>query len=84
VSFARLIEQAEARGLLGNEGQYVLHAGREFRNSQIHAANLPALNPAMAAGMIGASRKLVLELVETEGGRASGAGVNPVRWQRIP
>lgn len=66
VPFARLIEQAKARGLVGDEAQDVLHAGRQFRNSQIHATNLPALNPAMAAGMIEASHKLVAELFETE------------------
>jgi hypothetical protein len=67
VSFARLIEQAKAHGLVGDDAQDVLHAGRHFRNSQIHATSLPALNPAMAAGMIGASHKLVAELFEAEG-----------------
>jgi hypothetical protein len=67
MSFARLIEQATARGLVGDEAQEVLHAGRQFRNSQIHATSLPALNPAMAAGMIRASHKLVAELFEAEG-----------------
>lgn len=66
VSFDQLIKQAQARGLIGDEAEDVLHAGRRFRNSQIHATSLPALNPAMAAGMIETSHKLVTELFETE------------------
>jgi hypothetical protein len=65
-SFAQLINQAKARGLVGDDAHEVLHLGRKFRNSQIHATNLPALNPAMAAGMIGASHKLVAELFEVQ------------------
>lgn len=67
VPFARLITQAGARGLVGDETQDVLNAGRQFRNSQIHATDLPALSPAMAAGMIGASHRLVAELFERDG-----------------
>ena len=38
-SFARLIDQARTRGLVGDDAQDVLHAGRRFRNSQIHATS---------------------------------------------
>jgi len=65
VAFAQLIDQAKANGLVGVDAHEVLHLGRKFRNGQIHATELPALNPAMAAGMIGASHKLVAELFET-------------------
>ncbi len=66
-SFAQLIDQAKAGGLVGDDAHEVLHFGRKFRNSQIHATDLPALTPAMAAGMVGASHKLVAELFEAEG-----------------
>ena len=65
-TFAQLIDRAEAEGLVGAEAHEVLHLGRRFRNDQIHATGLPALNPAMAAGMIGASHKLVAELFEAQ------------------
>jgi hypothetical protein len=61
-TFARLIDRAKAEGLVGNDAHEILHLGRIFRNGQIHATNLPALNPAGAAGMIGASHKLVAEI----------------------
>jgi hypothetical protein len=67
MSFDRLIKQATAGGLISGEAQDALHAGRQFRNSQIHATSLPALSPAMAAGMIEASHKMVAELFGTEG-----------------
>lgn len=65
-SFDQLIKQAQARSLIGDEAENVLHAGRRFRNSQIHATSLPALPPAMAAGMIDTSHQLVTELFENE------------------
>jgi hypothetical protein len=65
-SFARLIDQAKTHGLVGQEAQDVLHAGRRFRNGEIHATALAVLSPAMAAGMIGASHKLVADLFESE------------------
>lgn len=40
-AFDRLIQQAKECGLVGDAAQDVLHAGRKFRNSQIHATNLP-------------------------------------------
>ncbi|SRR5712691_2192666 len=63
-SFAQLIDQAKAGGLVGYDAHEVLHLGRKFRNNQIHATDLSVLTPAMAAGMIGASHKLVAELFE--------------------
>jgi hypothetical protein len=39
-----------------------LEAGRYLRNSQIHATNLPAFPPVMAAQMIATSHKLVAEI----------------------
>jgi hypothetical protein len=65
-SFARLIDQAKTRGLVGDEVRDVLHAGRRFRNGEIHATGLAVLSPAMAAGMIDASHKLVAELFKSE------------------
>lgn len=64
VPFAQLIDQARVSGLLSDDAHEVLHLGRRYRNDQIHATELPALNPAMAAGMIGASHKLVAQLFE--------------------
>ena len=56
----------KTHGLVGQEAQDVLHAGRRFRNGEIHATALAVLSPAMAAGMIGASHKLVADLFESE------------------
>lgn len=61
-SFAKLIDRAKAEGLVDDYTHDILHAGRKFRNSQIHATDMPALTPAAAAGMIGASHKLVAEI----------------------
>ena len=62
--FAQLIDQAKVGGLVDEYAHEVLHAGRRFRNDQIHATGLPALSPAMAAGMIAASHKLVAQLFD--------------------
>jgi hypothetical protein len=61
-TFAQLVDRAKAEGLVGDDAHELLHLGRKFRNKQIHATNLPALNPAAAAGMIGTSHKLVAEI----------------------
>lgn len=62
VPFDKLIKQAKAQGLVNDYTQDILHAGRKFRNSQIHAITMPALTPAAAAGMIRASHMLVAEM----------------------
>jgi hypothetical protein len=61
-TFATLINRARADGLVDEQVHEILHLGRRFRNDQIHATHLPALNPAMAAVMIGAAHKLVAEI----------------------
>jgi hypothetical protein len=61
-TFSQLIDRAKAEGLVGNDAHEILHMGRVFRNRQIHATNLPALTPAAAAGMIGASHELVAQI----------------------
>jgi hypothetical protein len=62
VSFAKLIDQAKAEGLVDDYTHDMLHTGRELRNRQIHATTLAVFNPAVAAGVIGTSHKLVAEL----------------------
>jgi hypothetical protein len=62
VSFAKLIDRAKAEGLVDDYTHDMLHAGRELRNRQIHAATLAVFNPAVAAGVIGTSHKLVADL----------------------
>lgn len=66
-TFAQLIDRAKAEGIVIDDAQEILHLGRRFRNDQIHATNLPALNPAIAARMIGASHKLVAEIFDAQG-----------------
>jgi len=75
-TFSQLIDRAKTEGLVGNDAHEILHLGRRFRNSQIHAINLPALNPAMAARMIGTSHKLVAEIFERGQGTATGSQPN--------
>jgi hypothetical protein len=65
-SFAQLIDQAKAQGLVGDDAHEILHVGRRLRNIQIHATTMTVITPAMAAGMIGTSHKLVAELFEAE------------------
>ncbi len=62
VSFFALIDQAKAEGLAGDDAREILHLGRIFRNTQVHATYMPALNPATAAPMIAAAHKLVAEI----------------------
>lgn len=62
VSFAGLIKRARIEHLVDEETYEVLEAGRYLRNSQIHATNLPAFPPVMAAQMIATSHKLVAEI----------------------
>jgi len=62
VSFFALIDRAKAEGLVGDDTHEILHLGRIFRNRQVHATTMPALNPAAAADMIGAAHKLVVEI----------------------
>jgi hypothetical protein len=66
-TFERLIDQAKMRGLVGDDAHEILHVGRRLRNIQIHATAMSVITPAMAAGMIGTSHKLVAELFEAEG-----------------
>jgi hypothetical protein len=61
-TFFQLVERAQTGGLVGDDAHELLHLGRQFRNSQIHATSLPALNPAAAAGMIGTSHRLVADI----------------------
>jgi hypothetical protein len=65
-TFFQLIDRAKAEGLVSDEAHEILHVGRRLRNDQIHATNLPVINPAIAARMIGTSHKLVAELFEAD------------------
>ena len=60
--FAQLIDRAKTEGIVTDDVQEILHLGRRFRNDQVHATGLIALNPAISARMIGASHKLVAEI----------------------
>jgi hypothetical protein len=64
-SFAQLIDRARADGLVDDYTQDILHAGRKLRNRQIHATTSAVFNPAIAAGIIGSSHKLVAEIFES-------------------
>jgi hypothetical protein len=66
-TFADLIGQAKVEGLVRDEAHEILHVGRRLRNIQVHATTMAVITPAMAAGMIGTSHKLVAELFEAEG-----------------
>jgi hypothetical protein len=61
-SFDALIKRARKEHLLSEEACEVLDVGRYLRNKQIHATNLPAFPPVMAAQMIATSHKLVAEI----------------------
>lgn len=61
-SFDTLIKRARAEHLVDEEACEILDVGRYLRNTQIHATNLPALPPVMAAQMIATSHKLVAEI----------------------
>jgi hypothetical protein len=65
VPFAKLIHRAREEGLVDDYAHDILHTGRKLRNKEIHATTLAVLNPAMAAGIIGTSHKLVVELFGT-------------------
>jgi hypothetical protein len=67
VSFFQLIDRAKAEGLVSDEAYEILHVGRILRNRQVHATNLPVVTPAMAAGMIETSHRLVAGLFEARG-----------------
>lgn len=62
IPFARLIDRAKNEGLVDDYTHDILHTGRELRNRQIHATNLPAFPPVMAAQMIATSHELVAEI----------------------
>ena len=66
-TFADLIGQAKVEGLVSDEAHEILHVGRRLRNIQVHATTMAVITPAMAAGMIGTSHKLVAELFGAEG-----------------
>jgi hypothetical protein len=61
-SFAQLIDQAKKDGLIDDDAQDILHAGRSLRNSNIHAITSAIYNPAIAAMVIATSHKLVAVL----------------------
>lgn len=63
-TLAQLIDRAKREGLVSDEAHEVLHAGRAFRNSETHATVMSVFNPAIAAGMIATSHKLVAELFD--------------------
>ena len=63
VSFAKLIDRANAEGLVNDYTHDILHTGRELRNRQIHATTLPVFNPAIAASIIATSHQLVAEVL---------------------
>jgi hypothetical protein len=63
-AFAQLIDRAKTEGIVTDDVQEILHLGRRFRNDQIHATSLPALNPAISASMVGASHRLVAEIFD--------------------
>jgi hypothetical protein len=65
-TFAALIDRARADGLVDESTYEILHLGRKFRNDQVHATNMPALNPATAAAMIGAAHKFVTEIFKRQ------------------
>ena len=65
VGFAQLIDRAKALAVISEETREALHAGRAFRNSQIHATTMAMITPAIAAGMIAASHKLIADLFDT-------------------
>jgi len=62
VSFSKLIDRARAEGLVDDDAQAILHAGRELRNRHIHATEQKVFPPAVAANIILASHLLVAEL----------------------
>jgi hypothetical protein len=64
VSFFKLVERAHNEGLVNDYTYDILHAGRQLRNSQIHATNQPAVPPVMSANVIRASHQLVSEIFE--------------------
>jgi hypothetical protein len=66
-TFAQLIERAKAEGHISDEAYEILHVGRRLRNIEIHATTMTVITPAMAAGMVETSHKLVAELFEAEG-----------------
>jgi hypothetical protein len=65
-TFAQLIDRAKTEGIVSDDVQEILHLGRRFRNDQVHATSLPALNPAISARMVGASHKLVAEIFDAK------------------
>jgi hypothetical protein len=72
-NFAQLIDQARKQGLIDEYTRDILDTGRILRNQQIHATTTAVYNPAIAAGIIGTSHKLVAELFE------DGAAVRDAR-----
>jgi hypothetical protein len=63
-NFAQLIDQARKQGLIDEYTRDILDTGRILRNQQVHATATAVYNPAIAAGIIGTSHKLVAELFE--------------------
>jgi hypothetical protein len=63
-TFAKLIDRAKADGLVDDYAHEILHTGRKLRNREVHATTLSVLNPASAAWAIGASHKLVAEIID--------------------
>lgn len=65
VPFAKLIDQAQAEGLADAYTSDILHTGRRLRNHHVHETTPSLYNPAMAAGIIDTSHKLVAKIFGT-------------------
>jgi hypothetical protein len=66
ILFAKLIDRARADGLVDDYTHDILHTGRRLRNGQVHATGMSSFNPAIAAGVIGTSHKLVAEIFKSD------------------
>lgn len=58
----KLIEKAKAQGLLPEGSEVVLHAGREIRNSLVHAENPPVWSLGMTGPVMSTCHAIVAEL----------------------
>lgn len=57
-----MAKQAREQGLLNDDLADILDTGRELRNRFVHEGEQPTWTLGMAAGVIGASFKIVAEL----------------------
>lgn len=65
VPFAKLIDRVQAEGLTDAYTSDILHTGRRLRNHHVHETTPSLYNPAMAAGIIDTSHRLVAKIFET-------------------